>query len=122
MPRVIHFELVSDDPERTKKFYEEIFDWKVEKWEGPVDYWLITTGDESESGINGAFSRRQSPEDVVVNTIGVPDADEFIKRIEANGGKIIRPKSAVPGVGWMAYCEDTEGNLFGIMQEDPEAK
>ncbi|MHA2163755.1 MAG: VOC family protein [Candidatus Thorarchaeota archaeon] len=122
MPRVIHFELVSDDPERTKKFYEEIFGWKVEKWDGPVDYWLITTGDESEPGINGAFGRRQSPEDSVVNTIGVPDADEYIKKIEANGGKIIRPKSAVPGVGWMAYCEDTEGNLFGIMQNDPNAK
>jgi predicted enzyme related to lactoylglutathione lyase len=43
-------------------------------------------------------------------------------KITAAGGKVITPKMAVPGVGWMAYCLDTEGNQFGIMQSDPNAK
>ena len=28
----------------------------------------------------------------------------------------------MPGVGWMAYCKDTEGNTFGLMQPDPNVK
>ncbi len=31
------------------------------------------------------------------------------------------PKMAVPGVGWLAYCKDTEGNIFGFMQSDETA-
>lgn len=58
MTRVIHFEIASDNPERAAKFYKEVFDWKIEKWEGPVDYWLVTTGKENEPGINGAIMER----------------------------------------------------------------
>jgi predicted enzyme related to lactoylglutathione lyase len=56
------------------------------------------------------------------NTIGVASVDEFIAKIEASGGKVVRGKEPVPGVGWLAYCEDTEGNRFGLMEDDSEAK
>jgi predicted enzyme related to lactoylglutathione lyase len=29
---------------------------------------------------------------------------------------------AIPGVGWLCYFKDTEGNIFGMMQNDPAAK
>ena len=48
--------------------------------------------------------------------------DETVKTVEKNGGKIARPKMAVLGVGWLAYCKDTDGNMFGVMQMDPSAK
>jgi hypothetical protein len=48
--------------------------------------------------------------------------DEAVKKIEATGGRVTRPKGAVPGIGWLAYCEDSEGNPFGIMQNDPAAR
>lgn len=47
------------------------------------------TGDEKESGIDGAFGMRQSDDDVPVNTIDVPSVDEAVKKIEENGGQII---------------------------------
>ena len=122
MTRVVHFEIVSDDPERTKRFYEEIFGWKVEKWDGPMDYWFFTTGGSDEPGIDGAFGLRQSPEDSVINTIDVEDVDKYVKLVVENGGEIIRPKSAIPGVGYLMYFKDSEGNLWGMMQDDPEAK
>ena len=56
MNRVVHFEIPAEDPENVARFYSEVFNWKIEKWEGPVDYWLITTGEENEPGINGAIS------------------------------------------------------------------
>lgn len=121
MPRVVHFELPADDPQRAIDFYSKVFGWKIEKWEGPTDYWLITTGPEGEPGIDGGLAKRSDPSIGVENTVDVESVDEAIELIEANGGKVIRPKGAVPGVGWLAYCEDTEGNLFGLMQNDPEA-
>ena len=121
MPRVIHFEIPAGNPERATKFYQNVFGWKIEKWQGPEDYWLITTGPEGEPGINGAIMVRDDPSDAVRNTIDVPSADEFIAKVEDYGGKIVAPKMAVPGVGYMAYLSDTEGNIFGIMEDDPSA-
>ncbi|MFW9801312.1 MAG: VOC family protein [Candidatus Thorarchaeota archaeon] len=122
MGRVVHFEIVADDAERISKFYENVFNWKVQKWEGPMDYWFLMTGDEKEPGIDGAFGMRQSPDDAVVNTIDVDDVDKYVKLVEENGGEIIRPKQVIPGVGYLAYFKDTEGNLWGMMKDDPEAK
>lgn len=122
MPRVVHFEIDAKKPERAVKFYEKVFGWKIKKWEGPVEYYLITTGKESEPGIDGGLSRRTESEPSTVNTIDVPSVDEFIKKVEANGGKIIRPKRAVMGVGYMAYFQDPEGNVFGMMESDESAK
>ncbi|MFY9638587.1 MAG: VOC family protein, partial [Methanobacterium sp.] len=52
---MIWFEIPADDPGRAAKFYENVFGWKVEKWEGPFDYWLVTTGEAEEPGIDGAI-------------------------------------------------------------------
>jgi predicted enzyme related to lactoylglutathione lyase len=122
MPRVVHFEIDAKKPERAVKFYEKVFGWKIKKWEGPVEYYLISTGKETEPGIDGGLSRRTEFEPSTVNTIDVPSVDEFIKKVEANGGKIIRPKKAVMGVGYMAYFQDPEGNVFGMMESDESAK
>ena len=122
MPRVVHFEIDAEKPERVMKFYEKVFDWKIEKWKGPIEYWLIMTGNEKEPGIDGGLSKRTEGLPSTVNTIDVPSLDEYIKKVKSNGGIITRPKMAVPGVGWMAYFKDTEGNVFGMMQNDPSAK
>ena len=121
MPRVVHFEIPADEPERAAEFYKDAFGWKIKKWQGPMDYWVVTTGDESEPGIDGGIMQRGDVK-TVTNTIDVPSLDEFMGRIEAAGGALLTPKTAVPGVGWFAYCADTEGNLFGIMERDPDAK
>ncbi|MGB2965233.1 MAG: VOC family protein [Anaerolineales bacterium] len=121
MSRVIHFEIPADDPERLIKFYETVFGWRFEKWDGPIEYWLIMTGPEDQPGIDGGLARRTEPEIGVENTIDVVNLDQSLVDVEAHGGKIIRPKIPVPGVGWMAYIKDTEGNIFGLMEEDPEA-
>ena len=122
MPRPVHFEIPADNVERAAKFYKEVFGWEFQKWEGPVEYWLVMTGPKDQPGIDGGLMKRQDPNQPVVNTIDVPDVDEYQKKVETAGGEIVVPKMAVPGVGWMLYFEDTEGNIHGIMQEDPSAK
>ena len=120
MSRVIHFEISVDNAERAKKFYEDVFGWKIEKW-GPVEYWLINTG-KAEPGIDGALKKKDEIKQNVVNTISVPNIDEFIEKIKKNGGKVLMPKMTIPGIGYNTYCQDTEGNIFGIIQEDTSAK
>ena len=120
MPRVIHFEIPAKDLDRVARFYTDVFGWKVEKWSGPVDYWLVTTGNKREPGIDGAISR-QTPGGTTCNTISVPSVDEFIAKVEAAGGKAITQKMAIPSVGYDAVCMDPEGNCFGIMEHDPNA-
>ena len=127
MPRVVHFEIHADVPERASDFYGKVFDWKIEKWTGPADYWLITTGPDQQPGINGGLMKREAPTKGIsiiayVCTIDVDSVDRFLERIKANGGSVVAPKMAIPGVGWLAYCKDTEGNMFGIMQSDESAK
>ena len=122
LPRVVHFEIDAEKPERAIRFYENVFGWKIEKWTGPMKDWLIMTGNEKEPGIDGGLGKRTEAEPSTVNTIDVPSVDEYIKKIEKNGGSIFRPKMPVPGVGWMAYFKDPEGNFWGIMQTDKNAK
>lgn len=122
MPKINHFEINADDPLRAKSFYENVFKWKIEKWEGPLEYWLINAGDEDEPGINGGLQKRENKEDAITNYITVKSVDDIIKKIEENGGKIIKPKSPIPRVGYYAIFKDTEGNRLYLMEEDESAK
>jgi predicted enzyme related to lactoylglutathione lyase len=122
MPRPVHFEISADDPERAIAFYEKAFGWKTQKWDGPMDFWMFMTGAEDEPGIDGGLGRRENgPGQNVTNTLGVDSVDAYVEKVVAAGGKVVTPKHAIPGVGYLAYCADTEGNTFGLMQDDPNA-
>lgn len=125
MSRVVHFEIHADDPQRAIAFYTVALGWHFTQW-GDQDYWMITTGPSDQPGIDGGLHRRRGVIDgeaVIgyVCSLDVPALDETIAAIEANGGTVVVPKAAVPGVGWLAYFKDTEGNIFGAMQNDPAA-
>ncbi len=122
MDRVTHFNISADDTSRAVKFYKTVFGWKAEKWPGPVDYWLVTTGPDDKPGINGGIGRRESPADHISNSIEVASLKKAEAKIVAAGGKVLEPRMPIPGVGWFAMCLDTEGNRFDIMEPDPKAK
>jgi predicted enzyme related to lactoylglutathione lyase len=90
---------------------------------------VITTGDASEPGINGGLVRRRGPapaEGQAVNafvcTVDVADLDATLRTLPSAGGMMALPKMAVPGVGWLAYVKDPDGNLCGVMQMDSAAR
>ncbi len=119
---VIHFEIPADNVEKLKRFYTELFGWKIEKTPGPMEYYMIETVPVDEKGIpvrpgvNGGMMKKQHSQHVPVNYIAVESVDEYSKRIESLGGKIMVPKTEVPGVGWWAFAMDPEGNHFAILQ------
>ena len=126
MPRVIHFEIHAGDPDRAVKFYESLLGWTFQKWEGPMDYWLVNTGPDSQPGINGGLLRRQGELDgqaviAYVCTVDVENVDASITKAQSLGAQVVVPKMPIPGMGWLVYCKDTEGNIFGMMQMDTAA-
>lgn len=129
MPRPVHFEIHAEDPQRAIAFYSAVLGWTFQSWEGPWPYWLISTGEEGP-GINGGLVRRMGPgpdpkadTPVIawVCTVGVDDVDAYVAKALAHGGATAVPKMAIPGMGWLAYVKDTEGNILGLMSQDSSA-
>jgi len=121
MGRVSHFEITADNPKRAASFYEKAFGWKFADWGGPFTYLLATTGDKSEVGIDGAIMDRGDQKQAVINTITVDKWEAGADAVKNAGGKVLQPKTPVPGQGYFAYCTDTEGNVFGIFEADATA-
>ncbi len=128
MLRPIHFEVHVDNPDRAMEFYRTVFKWEFTKWDGGPDYWMIKTGSKDQMGIDGGLIPRNADATGVnavtafVCTMDVPSVDEYTKIIIDAGGTIALPKMPIPGMAWLAYFKDTEGNLFGIFENDPTAK
>ena len=123
---VRHFAINADDTDRAQRFYQRVFGWRFESW-GPPDFYKINTGTADEPGIFGALQKRR---ELVVGeringfecSIFVPDVDAVAAAVVANGGTIIMPKAKIPTVGHLIWFRDTEGNLAGAMQLDPESR
>jgi len=119
---IIHFEIPADDVERLRRFYTQLFSWKITKMPGPMEYWNIETVPVDEKGmpirpgVNGGMMKRQSPEHRLMNYIAVESVDEYCRKVEELGGKVIVPKQEVPGIGWWALFLDPEGNALAIFQ------
>jgi len=121
MNRIVHFEIAADDMERAAEFYRSALGWDIRKWDGPMEYHMVMTGPEGTPGINGGLTGRHPGMPGVVNTIDVSSLEETLEKVTGAGGTVVMPKSPVPTIGWLAYCKDTEGNVFGLVQNDPSA-
>jgi predicted enzyme related to lactoylglutathione lyase len=127
MPRPVHFEIHASEPTVLRAFYESVFGWTFTQW-GEVPYWLVTTGSPEEPGIDGGMLPRNgnpAEEGQAVNawvvTVDVPDCQAYLDRAVAAGGRVAMPMTATPGIGWLAYVKDPDGNILGLMQNDPTA-
>jgi len=101
MSRVVHFELAADDPTRALKFYEKVLGWTFTKY-GEMEYYLVTTGDAGEPGINGALQKRIEAWPALVNTVDVKSLETAVAAVEANGGTVIERRMVIPGVCYLA--------------------
>jgi predicted enzyme related to lactoylglutathione lyase len=126
MLRPVHFEILASEPERARRFYQAIFGWQFTKYGGAMlPYWIVDTGAEGP-GIHGGLVKRVGPAPVGVQAtnafvwvVKVPSLDAWILKVVEAGGRLAFEKNAVPGIGWLAYAKDPEGNLFGMIEPDP---
>jgi predicted enzyme related to lactoylglutathione lyase len=122
MDKIVHFEIPADDIARAKDFYGSIFGWGLDDMEG-MDYTIVRTVDVDEQqmpkepgAINGGMMKRSSDTLAPVITINVESVDDALKKVEAGGGSIVRPRQEIPGMGAFAYFKDTEGNTMGLWE------
>ncbi|PVX27766.1 MAG: glyoxalase [Candidatus Bathyarchaeum sp.] len=119
---IVHFDIPAENPEKLKNFYSKLFSWRIYKFPGPTEYWMIETvpvdekGAPARPGVNGGMFKKEQPERKPVNYILVDDIDKSTQKVKDLGGTITRPKQQVPGVGYIAHAIDPEGNAFAIMQ------
>lgn len=127
MSRPVHFEIHASNPQLLIDFYSNLFGWSFSKF--PVgEYWTITTGPDSQPGINGGLLPRPGPAagqmaspNAFVITVDVDNLDASMATAQGGGGMPCVPKMAIPGIGWLAYFKDPDGNIFGMMQMDAGA-
>ena len=122
MPRISYLDFSADDPDRAVNFYSKVFGWQINKWDGPKEYWEIKTGESSEPGIDGGLSKRERIGEWTTPFIDISSIDNYISKIESNGGKIIQPKTPIPSIGYMLLFKDTESNTIGLFEENKQAK
>jgi predicted enzyme related to lactoylglutathione lyase len=130
MSRPVHFEIHASNPQALMDYYANLFGWSFNKWPGG-EYWMISTGPDDQPGINGGLVPRRGPPPEVnaatnafMITVDVADLDASLAKAETSGAgaAVCVPKMAVPGVGWLAYVRDPDGNMFGMMQVDANAQ
>jgi len=121
MNRVVNFDFPTENAEKAKSFFTDIFGWKFTEWYNK-DYWLIETGEKHRQGINGSMIKRRHDMHVPSIMVQVENIDITLKKVIEEGGKINFAKMSIPKVGWMAYINDPENNVVCIMQFDGDAK
>ena len=120
MPRVSSFMVPADDPERAASFYRNAFDWRIDA--DPTGHaWHMHSDEPDAPDVQGVISRREFDGQPIGIGIQVPSIDDYTARIEQQGGTVLVPKGAIPGVAWFAVCQDTEGNTFILSQPDAGA-
>jgi predicted enzyme related to lactoylglutathione lyase len=119
---IVWFEVPADDVGRARTFYNKLFGWKLTKFPMPMEYWHIETGGPDASPDGGLMTRQDPRQQGITNFISVPSVDDYSAKVEKLGGRILRPKTAVPEMGYFAICQDTENNVFALWEMSKGAK
>ena len=122
MDKVVHFEIPFDNKQRAMKFYSETFGWQLMDMP-EMDYVMASTVDVDErhmpkeaGAINGGLMQRpkEAPNPAVY--VGVASVDSTLAKVTQAGGKVVTPKTPIPGMGAYARIADTEGNVIGLFE------
>lgn len=118
---IVWFEIPADDIARAKSFYGKLFGWNITPFPGMESYQHIDTAGPDATPDGGMMSRMY-PGHTITTYVSVPSVTRFMAKVEKLGGKVCKPKTAVPGFGYFAICQDTEKNMFAIWEMNPKAK
>ena len=120
--RVVHFEIPFDDKARAMKFYADTFDWKLTDM-SEMSYVMAQSVDVGENqmpkepgAINGGLFPRPKEAPHPTIYLDVPSIDGALKKVQAGGGKVVTPKTPIPGMGAFARIADPEGNVIGLFE------
>lgn len=120
--RPIHFDMHSLDAEATQDFFADVFGWSFMDWPGKEDYVMVSTGSASEEGLDGGLMDARDNRAATTVTIEVEQLDRQVSLCIANGAMLLVPRTEIPGVGYVAFCEEPGGIRFGMIERaDPDS-
>ena len=122
MDKVVHFEIPFDDKTRAMKFYSECFGWKL--MDMPEMQYVMASSVEVDEmqmpkepgAINGGLFQRPQEAPNPTIYVGVQSVEAAITKVSAAGGKVVTPRTPIPGMGAFARVADTEGNVIGLFE------
>jgi uncharacterized protein len=122
MDKVVHFEIPFENKDRAMKFYSAAFGWQLMDMP-QMDYVMAGTVEVDEKrmpkergAINGGLFPRPKEAPNPTIYVGVSSLDATIGKIKAAGGKVVTPKTPIPGMGAYARIADPEGNVIGLFE------
>ena len=113
--KLVHFEFPADDGARATSFWSSLFGWDFKEYEDSGYYMT----DSTEPG--GALQTRQEGQTGITVYFDTDDVAAASEKVKSLGGTVSMEKSPVPGMGYFAICQDTEGNTFGLWESDESA-
>jgi hypothetical protein len=116
---VVHVEIPAKDVKAAGKFYQRLFGWKISHEEA-LNYALW----EPVEGPGGGFPQVDEEYKVgeILIHIASDDIDADLSMVEQLGGKVLKPKTEIPGIGWYGVFQDPTGNqlaLYTSMNPNP---
>jgi predicted enzyme related to lactoylglutathione lyase len=111
--QLVHFEIPAQDTARAKGFYADLFGWKFQSYDGPMEYHMTQAGGDPGGGLYPSQSGEKGP----IVYFDVDDIDAAVTRVRELGGEA-EDKQPIPSIGWFARCKDTEGNTFSLFKSD----
>ncbi len=114
---VVHFEVTGKDGKKLQDFYGGVFGWKINA-DNPMNYGIV---EAQGTGIGGGISGGDGQTNNVTFYVGVDDPQAYLDKIEAAGGKTVVPVTEIPNMVTFAQFADPEGNIVGIVKNEPPA-
>ncbi len=111
----VHIEIASSDPERTKKFFEDVFEWDFES-HPEMNYHTYVPASGPGGGLMSPMENQQPG---ILNYLLSHSIDEDVKKIEEAGGRLLQPKMEIPGVGWWALFQEPTGITLALFEAKP---
>jgi predicted enzyme related to lactoylglutathione lyase len=118
---ICHFEIPADDVEAARKFYAALFDWTIEPAPRMDGKYLFVRTSKQAGVVAGGILPRIDPQHGVTVYFTVASLEDSAKALEALGGKVLVPRTAVPQLGWVLTARDPQGNTLGLFEEDASA-
>jgi predicted enzyme related to lactoylglutathione lyase len=121
-----YLDLTVIDVEVARRFFEACLGWRFVPFEPIPGYHRIQAGGPEEPGVDGGIgAAKDFPQSkgrpLTLMTFPDRNVDDVVAKVEQNGGRVIEPKRAIPGIGWFGTCAEPGGLLFGVPQADPAA-
>ena len=114
---VVHVEIHSNAPEKTKAFLKDVFDWKFQDMP-EMNYSLF----EAPSAPGGGLQKAENLPAGIINYILSEDIEGTLKKIQSSGGAVVMPKAEIPGMGWFAVFQDPTGITLALYETAPQPR